>query len=100
MNAGALSTRFDIARQVAAGAMPSIPVEAWPAWRTLAAEPFDEQVSGVVRELLNGRVSAGTLAVLRGLHPISDAESNPSTREHSLRQLITLALSSPELQRR
>jgi uncharacterized protein (DUF1800 family) len=97
MNAGAMRTRVAMARQIADGAMPSIPVEQWPDWPALSREPFERQVDGVIRTLLNGRVSDRTRAVLVAARPTSDGAA---ARTSAMRELVAIALSSPEFQRR
>jgi uncharacterized protein (DUF1800 family) len=97
MNAGAMRTRVAMARQISDGAIPSIPVEQWPDWPALSREPFERQVDGVIRTLLNGRVSDRTRAVLVAARPRSDGAA---ARTNAMRELVAIALSSPEFQRR
>jgi hypothetical protein len=97
MNAGAMRTRLSLATRIANGEMPSIPVEQWPSWASLSRETFDRQVDGVVRTLLEGRVSDRTRAVLIAARPTSD---DAAARANAMRELIAIALSSPEFQRR
>ena len=100
LNLGGMLTRFDIATRIVNGDLPSIPVEAWPPWKALVDQPFDTQVDGVIRELLSGQVSESTRAVLVGSRPAAEGPDTSMGRERTLRELISLALSSPEFQRR
>jgi uncharacterized protein (DUF1800 family) len=97
MNAGAMRTRLSIATRIANSEMPSIPVEQWPLWASLSRETFDRQVDGVVRTLLDGRISDGTRAVLIAARPTND---EAAARASAMRELVAIALSSPEFQRR
>jgi hypothetical protein len=62
-------------------------------------QPFAVQVDGVIRTLLNGQTSAGTRSAMIAAQQPGGSEA-PSTRERALRDLISLALASPEFQRR
>jgi uncharacterized protein (DUF1800 family) len=98
MTADAVRVRIGIAQKVAAGEVPSIPLESWPGWRRLRGEPFDRQMDGVIELLLNGRVSTATRAAMNAGR--SGAGDGPADREGMLRDLVAMALSSPEFQRR
>jgi uncharacterized protein (DUF1800 family) len=100
MNVGALRARVALATKVARGEVPSIPVESWPEWKRLSAATFDKQLDGVIRSLLGGRVSEQTRAVMARARPPAAESATQSIRELALRELIALALSSPEFQRR
>ena len=73
MNTGALLNRIDFAVQVGSGWFPDTAVEMWPPWRSLAMATFEQQVDGGV----------ATVAA-----------------RPNLRDLVGLALGSPEFQRR
>jgi uncharacterized protein (DUF1800 family) len=100
LNVGAMKTRLEIASRVAQGDLPSIPVESWPAWKTLSVETFDKQADGVIEGILNGQVSARTRAALLSARPAGGDLAAAEARQTALRDLIALALSSPEFQRR
>jgi uncharacterized protein (DUF1800 family) len=100
MNVGGMLTRFDIANRVAQGEFPSIPVESWSSWKRLVGAPFETQVDIVIRELLNSRASRETRAALLASGPSAEEADTPAVRERALREIMALALSAPEFQRR
>jgi uncharacterized protein (DUF1800 family) len=100
MTVGAMLARIDLANRIAGGEVPSIPIERWPSWDALVDRPYDEQVDGVVRVLLNGQASAETRSALAGIRPAAADQDTPAARRRMLRSLVALALSSPEFQRR
>jgi uncharacterized protein (DUF1800 family) len=99
LGAGAMRFRVDLAMRVAMGEVSSIPVQRWPAWTRLVDRSFDEQLEGVIDVLLGGRASPVTRAAMRDARPPADGDA-PAVRERALRELIGLALASPEFQTR
>jgi hypothetical protein len=62
--------------------------------------PLDRQVDGVVDQLLGGNVSLETRSILfKGQNPLAAANA-PAPVRPSLRDLLGIALGSPEFQRR
>jgi uncharacterized protein (DUF1800 family) len=100
LNAGAMRSRIGLALRIAHGEMSSIPLEAWPAWTSLSVAPFDRQVAGVVGGILFGYVSRETREALERGRPSSLTSVTDEMRRESLRELVALALASPEFQRR
>jgi uncharacterized protein (DUF1800 family) len=100
LNAGAMRSRIGLALRVARGEVPSIPLERWPAWSTLSVAPFNRQIDGVTAAVLHGYVSTETRAALESLRPNSSMPVTADEREKTLRDLVALALASPEFQRR
>jgi uncharacterized protein (DUF1800 family) len=100
LNAGAMRSRIDLALRAAHGEMPSIPLERWPAWSTLSVAPFQQQVDGVIDALLYGYVSGETRAALERVRPNTSTPVTAVARQQFLRDLVALALASPEFQRR
>jgi uncharacterized protein (DUF1800 family) len=100
MNARALLARLAFATNVAHGKFPAVPVESWPAWQRLSLLPFEQQVDGVIQGLLPGRAPAELRNAMFGLRPNANAAGGAETRQHTLRELIALALGSPAFQRR
>jgi uncharacterized protein (DUF1800 family) len=97
VNAGSLIDRINFGLQLSQGRLPGAPVEQWPAWATLEITSLDRQVDGVVEHLLGGDASGDTRRVLlSGQNPLVRAGSTRPT----LRDLVGLALGSPEFQRR
>jgi uncharacterized protein (DUF1800 family) len=100
LNAGAMRLRVSLALRVANGEMASIPLESWPEWATLSAASFDQQRDGVIRALLGGYESAGTRDALERVRSGLATPGTAVQRERALRELVALALASPEFQRR
>ena len=100
LNAGAMRLRVNLALRVANGEMASIPLASWPEWATLSAAAFDQQRDGVIRALLGGYASAGTRDAFERVRPAQTTPGTPVERERTLRELVALALASPEFQRR
>ena len=99
MNTGALLDRINFGFQVTQGRLAAAPVEQWPPWAALEVTSLERQVDGIVEQLLGGDVSPETRAVLiSGQNPLAP-RARPADRP-SLRDLIGLALGSPEFQRR
>jgi uncharacterized protein (DUF1800 family) len=93
MTVGNMKVRIELATAVASGEVQSIPVERWRGWAQLVAAPFAQQLNGVIRMLLHNRASANTRNAMRSVGWSSSGET-------ALRELIALALASPEFQRR
>jgi uncharacterized protein (DUF1800 family) len=100
INAGSLLDRINFGVQVGGGRLRFAPAEQWPGWAVLSAMPLDRQVDGVVDQLLGGNVSPETRSILfKGQNPLAAANA-PAPVRPSLRDLLGIALGSPEFQRR
>ena len=100
INAGSLLDRINFGVQVGSGRLRFAPAEQWPGWALLSTMPLDRQVDGVVDQLLGGNVSPETRSILfKGQNPLAAANAPPPVRP-SLRDLLGIALGSPEFQRR
>jgi len=110
ITAGSLLDRINFGVQMATGkALPGATMEQWPGWGELSQAPIERQVDGVVEQILGGDVSRETRGVLlAGRNPLvakgvdapvvmSGARRTPAP---TLRDLLGLALGSPEFQRR
>jgi uncharacterized protein (DUF1800 family) len=78
INSGSILDRINFGLALASGGVPGASLERWPAVQSLATAPREEQVDGVVRELLGSEVSEETRRVLTtGVNPLipSDADS-------------------------
>lgn len=101
MNSGALLNRINFASQVAMGRFPDTAVESWAVWRSLALAPFAEQVQGVIDHVLGGDISRDTRDILEtGRNPLAPSDKSGTSVRPGLRDLLGLALGSPEFQRR
>jgi hypothetical protein len=100
MNAGALMARMKMATRIGRGELSTIPLERWPNWTQLVNAPFDKQVDGVNKALLYGRAAEDFRKAADTLRPQGNAIDSPEERQRALRELIALALGSPQFQRR
>ncbi|MGQ0712485.1 MAG: DUF1800 domain-containing protein [Gemmatimonadaceae bacterium] len=126
INTGAILNRINFGLAVAGGALSGAPPQRWPRYAELASAPRATQVDGVVGAFLGGEASvetrrileAGENPLLRECSPacaadttvmIEDASPPRRTRRDplsrpqdldGLREIIGLALGSPEFQRR
>ncbi len=100
MSAGAMFNRVALAMRVARGDVPEINPDSSATWRDLAGESFDRQLAAVVRIILAGNASPETRDALVSLKPSRVGNSVTPDGRETLQQLIALAFSSPEFQRR
>jgi uncharacterized protein (DUF1800 family) len=100
INAGSLLDRINFGVQVGSGRLRFAPAEQWPGWALLSAMPLDRQVDGVVDQILGGNASPETRRILfKGKNPLAAANA-PAPVRPTLRDLLGIALGSPEFQRR
>jgi uncharacterized protein (DUF1800 family) len=98
MNSGALLNRVNLASQVASGSVPGVSVAKWTPAQRLLNLGAEQQVDGVISELLLGRASTTTRAAMIEAHvSATEAGRRPVDR---LADVIGVALGSPEFQRR
>jgi uncharacterized protein (DUF1800 family) len=100
MSSGSMFNRIAVAMRAAAGEIPSLSPDSSATWREVSAMPFDSQVAAVIRIILAGNVSRETRAALESARPAAAADAVANASGQSLRDLLTVALSSPEFQRR
>ncbi len=107
INAGSLLDRINFGVQVGAGRLRFAPAEQWPAYALLSAMPLDKQVDGIVDQLLGGNASPETRDILfKGQNPLLARPSADTSmvaavpKQPSLKDLLGIALGSPEFQRR
>jgi uncharacterized protein (DUF1800 family) len=100
INAGSLLDRINFGVQVGAGRLRFAPAEQWPGYALLVSMPVAQQVDGVVNQLLGGNASPETREILfKGQNPLVAADT-PAPAKPSLKDLLGIALGSPEFQRR
>jgi uncharacterized protein (DUF1800 family) len=100
INAGSLLDRINFGVQAGSGRLRFAPAEQWPGWALLSAMPLDRQVDGIVDQLLGGSASPDTRSILfKGQNPLVAAGA-PAPVRPSLKDLLGIALGSPEFQRR
>ena len=98
MNSGAIYRRIKYAGDVADGRIFTTSPTRWHSWAALSTQPVDVQVDGVVKEVLGGIVDSATrqaMLAATGSGPGADGEG-----ARRLREVLSIALSSPEFQRR
>ncbi|MBU6367094.1 MAG: DUF1800 family protein [Gemmatimonadetes bacterium] len=119
MNTGAILNRINFGVAMGAGRVPGVTLADWPPARALARLPREQQVEGVIRELLGGDVSADTRQVLlSGTNPLlarqgaadsagmgtgmgaEPVAARPLPPARGFAQVVGLALGAPEFQRR
>lgn len=77
MNTGSILNRINFGLAAASGRVPGIRLNNWPAAQTLMSLSREEQVDGVIRELLGGSASNDTRQVLlTGTNPFLQARGN------------------------
>ena len=110
MNTGSILNRINFGLAVASGRVPGVRLVDWPAAKSLATLSREQQVDGVIRELLGGAASNDTRQVLlTGTNPFLEARDKGTTLTQDiatlppaqgLAQIVGLALGAPEFQRR
>lgn len=91
INSGSLMKRILYSADVAEGRAPATPVSAWPGWATLAPLPREQQVDAAISMLLGGIASEATRNAMLASSASGDARA---------REVVAIALGSPEFQRR
>ncbi len=107
INAGSVLDRINFGVQAGSGRLRFAPAEQWPGWALLSTMPLDRQVDGIVDQLLGGNASPETRSILfKGQNPLAaraaaDTSMAPAAPVRpSLKDLLGIALGSPEFQRR
>lgn len=76
MNTGSILNRINFGLAVASGRVPGVRLSDWPAQQTLNSLPREQQVDGVIREILGGSASNDTRQVLlTGTNPFLQARA-------------------------
>jgi hypothetical protein len=79
MNTGSILNRINFGLAVAANRVPGVTLQRWPASKQLINAPREQQVDGVIRELLGGAASTDTRDVLlTGTNPFLQARGGAS----------------------
>jgi uncharacterized protein (DUF1800 family) len=99
MTSGAMFNRVGMAMRVARGEVAQLSPDSSATWRELAEAPFQKQMDAVVKTILAGTATPATIDALRSIGAAQSTAAAPGTKE-TLQQLIAMALSSPEFQRR
>jgi uncharacterized protein (DUF1800 family) len=98
MTPGTMYSRIKFGGDVAEGRIPTVAPKQWRDWATLSTESLNVQVTGVVDDVLGGHTDSLTRATMLAIRP---AGSPPAADgEKRLRELLAIALASPEFQHR
>jgi uncharacterized protein (DUF1800 family) len=100
VNSGTIFKRIKFAGDVANGNAQFMRLDRWPGWATLSPLPLERQVDGVVQDILGGFPEAGTRDALLATGTGTPEDSEPSSGPKRLKALLSIALASPEFQRR
>jgi uncharacterized protein (DUF1800 family) len=91
INSGALMKRILYSADVAEGRAQATSVSNWPGWSALSSKTHQEQVDGVISMILGGIASPATRSAMLASAATGDAR---------LREVVAIALGSPEFQHR
>jgi uncharacterized protein (DUF1800 family) len=92
INPGSVMQRMMFGTGVASGTVPEIPTQHWKGFERLASKPVAEQADGVVQMILGGVALPATRDALQA--------TTGNDGMTTLREMLALALASPEFQRR
>lgn len=95
MNAGAVRQRFTFGQNVAAGKVALLAPERWEGWPLYVNADVDQQAKGVARAVLGPMAPSGTTAALIAMG--TEATATPEAR---LRDMLAVAIGSPDFQHR
>jgi uncharacterized protein (DUF1800 family) len=98
MTPAAMYARIRFGNDIAEGRVPTIAPKQWRPWSTLIVAPLNSQVDGVVDNVLGHRADSLTRATMLAIR--SGSGQPAADGEKRLRELLAIALASPEFQRR
>ncbi len=99
MTPGTMHARIKFGSDVADGRVPGIAPKQWRDWTQLSAMALPDQVNGVVNDVLINCADSLTRATMLGIRPAATAQTGVAA-EQRLRELLGIALASPEFQHR
>jgi hypothetical protein len=100
MNSATMFSRIKFGNDIAEGRVPFVPIKAWPVWNSLASAPLNTQAEGVVDVILGGFAEPLTRTTMLGIRSDGSGNAPGADGERRLRELLAIALASPEFQRR
>jgi uncharacterized protein (DUF1800 family) len=100
MNSGTLYKRLKFAGDVSNGRVPSMPLVGWRDWSRLSTAPLDQQVDGMVKGILGGIAEPATRSAMLGTTLSPEMTGKTGDGILRLREVLAIALQSPEFQRR
>ena len=100
INSGTIFKRVKFGRDLAGGSFAAAKPERWSEWARLSALPLDAQVDAVVNNLLGGIADSTTRSVMLATRADGTPQTTNADGPARLRELLAIALASPEFQRR
>ncbi len=100
LSSGAMFNRVGIAVRIAAGEVADFSPDSSAAWRALADSSFQLQMDAVIRIVLGGSASPETRAALMKSQASNYPNGATQETRRVLKDLLAIALGSPEFQRR
>jgi uncharacterized protein (DUF1800 family) len=102
MNSATIYARIKFGNDVVEGRVPFVPVRGWREWTPLTSSELNGQVDGVVNAILGGFADPLTRTTMLGIRSEGtvDLAGAAVDGEKRLRELLTIALTSPEFQHR
>jgi uncharacterized protein (DUF1800 family) len=100
MNSGTIYKRLKFGGDVAEGRVSSIRLTAWREWTPLTTQPREQQVEGIVKGVLGGVAEPKTREAMLAVTLPPGTENRPGDGIVRLREVLAIALMSPEFQRR
>ena len=99
MTPGTMYSRIKFGSDVAEGRVPTLTPKQWRDWPTLTAVPLISQVDGVVNDILVHCADSLTRTTMLAIRPAGGTQA-ATDGEKRLRELLAIALASPEFQHR
>ena len=99
MTPGTMYARIKFGNDAAEGRVPTLAPKRWREWPVLSAAALPDQVDGVVNGVLVHCADSLTRATMLAIQPPATSQATVAG-EQRLRELLSIALASPEFQRR
>jgi hypothetical protein len=100
MNGFTLMARMNFVNDATAGRLKFLPTAGWDGWRMYSRKSVEKQTDGVIEGILGGVASSTTRDFMLALPKPSSIAPGGATASTRLRELLAIAFSSPEFQRR
>ncbi|MEP6833472.1 MAG: DUF1800 domain-containing protein [Gemmatimonas sp.] len=99
MNSGTMYTRLKFGADVASGQLKYLPTAQWSGWK-LENASIEKQVDGVINALLGGHAEPETRKLMLATTAPDSIPPGGTRGSARLRELIEIALNSPDFQKR
>jgi uncharacterized protein (DUF1800 family) len=100
MTGVAIFERVSFVQDAVAGRLLHLPTSGWPGWKELSKKDVRKQTDGVIDGILSGFADKATRDVMLASPAPAMVLPGSSPSSARLRELLEIALSSPEFQRR